>query len=137
MRYRLTSIFSASALVTAAFIFNACEESSVTEFKIENNSESVIKVICYNLTGSATNYETKTVETTLGIGESFTLDHYERLTSYSQPYRKNVIEFFDSVKVEHVERQIITGRTFKSIGDWPFHESEGVHLLSIDEDDFD
>jgi hypothetical protein len=136
MRHRFTSILSASAFVIAAFIFGACEQSSVTEFKIENNSESVIKVTCYNLTGSATNYETKTVETTLGIGESFRLDHYERLTSYSHPYRKNVIEFFDSVNVEHVERQIIAPKTFKSIGDWPFNEDDGTHLLTIDEDDF-
>jgi hypothetical protein len=81
-------------------------------------------------------HDKETITQTLATGESYTLDSFERLTSSAVPYRKNTIEFFDSIKVEHKSRQVITGKTFTSIKEWPFNEAEGEHLLTIDEGDF-
>ncbi len=125
-----------SVLVIVVIFFNACDPSSTTEFRIENNTNSEISLTCYGFTGISGSHDKETITKTLASGESYVLDSFERLTSTPVPYRKNTMEFFDSVKVEHKSRQVTSWKTFKRTIEWPFSEGEGTHLLTIDEGDF-
>ena len=136
MKTYLNYFTRTSILLMVVVFFNACDPSSTTEFRIENKTNSEINLTVYGFVGESHNRDKETITKTLATGESYTLDSFERLTSSPRPYKFNTLDFFDSIKVEHKSRQVITGKIFTSVKEWPFSEGDGEHLLTIDEGDF-
>lgn len=111
-----------------------CDPTTSLHWKIENQTSSEIEVMLYGLSRQYGD-EKKDSLRILEQDEKFIVFYEEQMGTSPDPTRIDNIYFIDSIRVTHLDKNVVSARDYMDIDEWKFIKEQ--QMLIIQEEDFE